>query len=955
MSAVLIVSVVTACNDYQKETQFRQLSAANDDVDVLCVRDGKMVQINVKDIVVGDVITLETGESVPCDGVLITSDGLAVDESALTGEPEDVDKAAVIDNDDVIASSATSTPVTRRSSLTRSKVDPFVLSGCTVTAGTGTFIATSVGANSQWGIIKAHLEEEQDQTPLQEKLDAMANAIGNVGIASAIATFIAMMVMKLYVKPAYLDEVGVFAHALEAFIIGVTIVVVAVPEGLPLSVTIALAYSTKKMLEDQNLIRVLAACETMGNATNICSDKTGTLTENRMTVVKGLFANVYHGDTAPEHKSVCIDSSVSNTSKEIILQAIATCSTANILENATDPDHPTIVGNKTEAALLLLAKSSFFHNDGFFARRQAAKFGQRGGSRLFPFSSKRKRMSVLVKDELVSSNSSSSSSPSNSWTLYHKGAGEIVLKDCTSYLAADGSIQPMTDTKRTELLNTIQSFASEALRCVAISHRSNVEKIVESDPFMMTAEECAEHCENNMVLDALVGIVDPLRQDVVEAVKTCQGAGIVVRMVTGDNLDTAKAIAKQAGILTKDGISMIGEDFRKMTPAQLDQVLPRLQVLARSSPEDKHILVQRLNGALIPKTEEEWNERHPGKNFAKQKDLLLPGYYDEWAVSRNGVGEVVGVTGDGTNDGPALKAADVGLSMGISGTDVAKNASDIIIMDDKFSSIVKAVLWGRSVFDNIRKFLQFQLTVNVVALTITFLSAVAGYKPPLNAIMMLWVNLIMDTMGALALGTEPPGDDLLNRRSYKRDASLISLPMWRNILIQASYQLGLLIFLLNKGPEIFGCEDGSTHHFTIIFTAFVFCQVFNEFNAREIGDVFDPFKNLNKSPMFLLVVVFTVIAQYGIVEYGGDFTQTTHLTMEEWKTTFLLGAVSIPVGFLMRLVPVNEDPESFAGDVVDSVSTKKDSSSNTENIVNLIKVLVVPVVLAIAYNTYIEQ
>ncbi len=389
-----------------------------------------------------------------------------------------------------------------------------------------------------------------------------------------------------------------------------------------------------------------------------------------------------------------------------------------------------------------------------------------------------------------------------------------------------------------------------------------------------------------------------------------------------------------------------------MTPAELDAVLPHLQVLARSSPEDKHILVQRLNGALIPKTEEEWKQAHPGRNFMKEKDILLPGYYDEWAASRNGVGEVVGVTGDGTNDGPALKAADVGLSMGLSGTDVAKNASDIIIMDDKFSSIVKAVLWGRSVFDNIRKFLQFQLTVNVVALTVTFLSAVAGYKPPLNAIMMLWVNLIMDTMGALALATEPPGADLLNRHSYKRDASLISLPMWRNIFVQASYQLGLLTFLLKRGPEIFGCEDGSNHHFTIIFTAFVFCQVFNEFNAREIGDVFNPFKNLHQSPMFLVVIIFTIIAQYVIVEFGGDFTQTTHLSLDEWRITFLLGAGSIPVGFIMRLIPVSEDPDSFAGSMDDVV--RKSQVSNMQNVANFVKVLALPVLVAFVYNKYIE-
>lgn len=392
---------------------------------------------------------------------------------------------------------------------------------------------------------------------------------------------------------------------------------------------------------------------------------------------------------------------------------------------------------------------------------------------------------------------------------------------------------------------------------------------------------------------------------------------------------------------------MIGEDFRKLTPAQLDEVLPRLQVLARSSPEDKHMLVQRLNGGLMPDNEQDWLEVHPGKDYATQRDLLLPGYKEEWAESRHGVGEVVGVTGDGTNDGPALKAADVGLSMGLSGTDVAKKASDIIIMDDRFSSIVKAVLWGRSVFDNIRKFLQFQLTVNIVALTITFLSAIAGYKPPLNAVMMLWVNLIMDTMGALALGTEPPRMELLDRRPYRRDASLVSRPMWRNIFVQATYQLALLVFLLNKGPAMFNCEDGSSHHFTILFNAFVFCQVFNEFNAREIGDLFDPLRSLSQSPMFLMVIFFTVIAQWCIVEYGGDFTQTYPLTLDEWKITASLGAISLPLGWVMRQIPVQEDPESFAG-----LGGKK--IKKRTNVLRLLLLALAPVLVAIIYQMYWE-
>lgn len=263
-------------------------------------------------------------------------------------------------------------------------------------------------------------------------------------------------------------------------------------------------------------------------------------------------------------------------------------------------------------------------------------------------------------------------------------------------------------------------------------------------------------------------------------------------------------------------------------------------------------------------------------------------------------------------------------------------------------NVFRAVLWGRSVFDNIRKFLQFQLTVNVVALTITFLSAVAGYKPPLNAVMMLWVNLIMDTMGALALGTEPPSAELLDRRPYKRDASLISRVMWRNILIQSTFQLGLLVFLLSRGPAMFGCEDGSTHHFTIIFNAFVFCQVFNEFNAREIGDVFNPFKKLNRSPMFLMVIVFTVVAQWAIVEYGGDFTQTYPLTFDEWKVTSLLGALSIPFGFVMRQIPIDEDPASFAG--IGELPTSKNFTISLQTLF----IILIPVLVGICYELVLE-
>jgi calcium-translocating P-type ATPase len=511
LAACLIVSVVTAINDYQKESQFRELSAANDEVDVVVVRSGQFQSIPVGQIVVGDLVCLEAGDAIPCDGVLVNYDGLDVDESALTGEPEDINKDA--------------------------DSDPFLLSGCTAIAGSGRYVATAVGKNSQWGVIKSHLEKEQEETPLQEKLDDMAAMIGYVGMAAAAATFVAMMGIKIFVDPEYLKDVSVFKHALDAFIIGVTIVVVAVPEGLPLAVTISLAYSTKQMLKDQNLIRHLAACETMGNATNICSDKTGTLTENRMTVVRGIFANV--------RDSVCKKPlKISSAAMDTILEGFACCSTAKILPPAPAKEgdqnydtRPQLIGSKTEAAMLLLAQSEWGSNDDTDKRRNEANFGKEGGSRLFPFSSKRKRMTVLVNKGR------------SNWTMYHKGAAEIILNNCTKYLDIDGNEQPLTAEKREYFEGVIQEFAEDALRCIAACHRSNIHKVVKnvSD---ITLAQCEQKLENEMCLDALVGIADPLRVDVIGAVSTCQKAGIFVRMVTGDNLETARAIAKQAGILT---------------------------------------------------------------------------------------------------------------------------------------------------------------------------------------------------------------------------------------------------------------------------------------------------------------------------------------------------------------------------------------------------------------------
>ncbi|CAM9918584.1 unnamed protein product [Pylaiella littoralis] len=870
LCAVLVVAVVTATNDYSKDEQFRALNAVKDDVNVQVVRAGEILEMSTRQLLVGDVVLLEAGDKIPADGVLTQGDDVSVNESSLTGEAEDVRKGTGKDE------------------------DVFLLSGCTLTSGRATMMAIAVGAESRWGRIKAKLQEEPSDTPLQEKLDAMAAMIGYVGMACAAATFVATMCVYFtthrVVESAHLGERvdTLFENVLHSFVLSVTIVVVAVPEGLPLAVTISLAYSTSKMLKDNNLIRVLAACETMGNATNICSDKTGTLTENRMTVVEGWFAGEHSEDGSPRV--------VEGLAADSICEGISVNTTARLTKD--EDGAMAVVGNKTEGALLALVGEL---EQNYWELRVQRMVASRG-DRLFPFSSHRKRMTALIHGGV--------GGDADGQRVYSKGAAEIVLASCTHQTTASGKVVPITARDRKALVALIENYGDKALRAVGLAHRN----IPEAEISARTELLAPEDLEHDLVLDAIVGIKDPLRADVKHAVAQCQVAGIMVRMVTGDNIATAKAIATECGIFDPGyGFALEGPDFRKMTPAQLDEMLPRLQVLARSSPDDKHLLVTRLNGIALPRGRDEWEELHPELDWEADRDSTLPGHWDEWVASRPDGGEVVGATGDGTNDAPALKTADVGLSMGLSGTDVAKDASDIVIMDDKFSSIVKAVLWGRSVFDNIRKFLQFQLTVNVVALTLTFLSAVSGYEPPLNAVMMLWVNLIMDTMGALALGTEPPTLALLRRRPYKRNASLINRIMWRHIAVQAIYQLVLLTWLLLAGADFFGVPDGSPKHFTIVFNAFVFCQIFNEFNARSITNSWNIVKGL-RNPMFLGVIVFTVLAQFLIVQEGGSFTRTEDLNREEWATTVLMGAAVLPLGVVMRFLPPTiEGERNFAG------------------------------------------
>lgn len=958
LMAVFIVACVTAGNNYSKELQFRALEKSSQRDDRCSVlRDKQFHRINPDDLVVGDIVVLQAGDSVPADCIIIDDFAVSSNESSLTGEPEDIKK--------------------------RKDGDPFLLSSCLVTEAEDKVkcVVIGIGTHSQWGKIKANLVTETSNTPLQDKLEDMAGLIGYIGMGASLSTFIAL------VASIWLRHHGhhVLDHFIESFIIAVTIIVVAIPEGLPLAVTLSLAYSTTKMYQDQCFIRVLAACETMGNATNLCSDKTGTLTENRMTVVEAWIGDKKYNQT--EFANCSVDTSI----KQMVCENACINRVAYLTHtdnNGVPLNRPIVIGNKTEGALLVMA-----FDWGYECEEVKSTLFNEHRDKIFSFNSNKKRSTALIHRS------------DGSVRLYVKGAPEWILADCTAYTQSSGSPAPMTTSKKHEIENYISQMSNNARRTLCLAHKD----FTSASQLPSNWKESPPD-NSSLVCDCVVGIIDPLRSDVHEAVVTAQRAGVTVRMVTGDNIHTASAIAKQCGILTEGGMALEGPAFRNMTPAQVDAVLPKLQVLARSSPEDKFLLVTRLNGYGLPSTEEEWYEKHkdkPGISWIRDRDRLLPGYKEEWERTRTDGGEVVGVTGDGTNDAPALKAADVGLAMGITGTKVAQSASDIVILDDKFSSIVRAIMWGRSVYDNIRKFLQFQLTVNVVALTIVFVGAVAGFDPPLNTVMMLWVNLIMDTMGALALGTEQPTQALLQRRPYKRTAPLISKPMWRNIVCQAILQVSMLLFLLFKGYEYFGvnkgdwcsqwdapdvnavvswdpqtgdlynnlqheincasfnyycndhdgecydafhtspkgfsfsfdelngfnskcsveCVQKSYVHTTIIFNAFVFCQLFNEFNARNLFDELNMFSGLQHNPIFILVLFITVICQYIIVTFGGEFTRTSPLTQEQWLATILFGLSAFPVGLLMRFIPVKEDENDFFYDTTGISNAFNDSGS----------------------------
>nr|NP_001188515.1 plasma membrane calcium ATPase, isoform P [Drosophila melanogaster]ADV37599.1 plasma membrane calcium ATPase, isoform P [Drosophila melanogaster] len=912
--SVIVVVIVTAFNDYSKERQFRGLqNRIEGEHKFSVIRGGEVCQISVGDILVGDIAQVKYGDLLPADGCLIQSNDLKVDESSLTGESDHVKKGP--------------------------DVDPMVLSGTHVMEGSGKMVVTAVGVNSQAGIIftllgaavdeqeaeikkmkkgendgrsqikgsqapsqretvtseitksesegnhlpqssssgAAETGHKKEKSVLQAKLTKLAIQIGYAGSTIAVLTVI-ILIIQFCIKTFVIDEKpwkNTYANNLvKHLIIGVTVLVVAVPEGLPLAVTLSLAYSVKKMMKDNNLVRHLDACETMGNATAICSDKTGTLTTNRMTVVQSYICEKLCKvlptlSDIPQHVGNLITMGIS----------VNSAYTSNIMAGHNPGDLPIQVGNKTECALL-----GFVQGLGVKYQSIRDEITEDKFTRVYTFNSVRKSMGTVIPR------------PNGGYRLYTKGASEIIMKKCAFIYGHEGTLEKFTRDMQERLIReVIEPMACDGLRTISVAYRDFVPGKAAINEVHIDGEPNWDDEENimtNLTCLCVVGIEDPVRPEVPDAIRKCQRAGITVRMVTGDNINTARSIASKCGILrpNDDFLILEGKEFNRrirdsngdIQQHLIDKVWPKLRVLARSSPTDKYTLVK----GIIDST-----------------------------VSENR--EVVAVTGDGTNDGPALKKADVGFAMGIAGTDVAKEASDIILTDDNFSSIVKAVMWGRNVYDSIAKFLQFQLTVNVVAVIVAFIGACAVQDSPLKAVQMLWVNLIMDTLASLALATEFPTPDLLLRKPYGRTKPLISRTMMKNILGQALYQLIIIFGLLFVGDVILDIESGRgqelnagpTQHFTIIFNTFVMMTLFNEINARKIHGQRNVIEGLLTNPIFYTIWIFTMISQVLIIQYGKMAFSTKALTLDQWLWCIFFGIGTLVWGQLITSVPTRKLPK----------------------------------------------
>ncbi len=803
--AIMLASCVGFFFEVKANRSFDILNTVNDDVPVTVVRNGRITEVPKKEVVVGDIVMLATGEEIPADGRLLEAVSLQVNESTLTGEP-------------VIGKT------TREEEFDAEATYPsnVVMRGTVVVDGHGVMAVEKVGDATGYGKVYegAQIDSHID-TPLQIQLKGLAGVISKAGYTVAAATFMALTA-KLFMGGADYSWMELVSHLLNFFMVAVTLIVVSVPEGLPMSVTLSLALSMNRMLKANNLVRKMHACETMGAATVICTDKTGTLTQNRMQVHETKFYNLAGQKLGDD------------TLSRLIKEGIAVNSTANL---EREGDKAKALGNPTEAALLLWLDAQGV--DYMSLREAAPVVGQ------LAFSTERKYMATVVDSPLLGKK-----------VLYVKGAPEIVLSNCKR-VAMDGGYMPV-ETARPAIEGQLSVYQDMAMRTLGFACR-----ILDDDADVFSYTD--GHLDKDMDLTyvGIVAISDPVRPDVPAAVQSCMDAGISVKIVTGDTPGTAREVGRQIGIWKPEDTDrniIAGPAFEALGDEEALERVFDLKIVCRARPTDKQRLVQMLQRK----------------------------------------GAVVAVTGDGINDAPALKAAQVGLSMG-DGTSVAKEASDITILDNSFGSITRAVMWGRSLYRNIQRFLLFQLTINVAACLIELLGSLIGTESPLTITQMLWVNLIMDTFAAGALASLPPNEKVMKdkpRKSGKDGDFIITRPMARRIFgVGAIFVVILMGLLLH-----FHVSNGlSPRDLSLFFTFFVMLQFWNLFNVKAFMDGSSAFARLGACKSFLFVAFLILAGQYLIVTFGGSMFNVVPLSWQDWGIIVGSSSLVLWIGEIARL------------------------------------------------------
>lgn len=755
--AISLSVVITVVMEGRSAKAFEALSKFGDEIQVRCIREGTVCLLPQKEIVAGDILCLETGDKIPADGRLVESVSLQVNESALTGESVPVHKDAAVHI------TAEKTPVAERVNM--------LYSGCFITGGSGKMVVSDVGDHTQFGRIARELSAvDNSSTPLQEKMARLGKRITILGASAAAVVFVIQVVLFVLNGTASLDTIS------EAFITSIVLIVAAVPEGLPTIVAVSLAVNIIKMSKQNALVKKMIACETVGCINVICSDKTGTLTENRMTVTQVFTQDAFVAPEALDHERLLKNFCLNGTAEVSFEQA-----------------QPEFIGNPTECALLVAARKA--GTDYHLLRKVETTVLTE------PFSSETKTMTTVLKE-------------ADGYTAYIKGSPEKVLSFCA-----------MGQAQKAQVEQEMFQCQKQACRVLAFAHQT----------FVQAPE--APLALSGMVFDGFVAITDPLRSDVKAAVERCRSAGIDLKMLTGDNLVTACAIARDLDMLDDDFLAVEAAKIEELDDEQLAEILPRIRVIARSTP----VVKMRVVNALKAK------------------------------------GNVVAVTGDGINDAPAIKHADVGVAMGISGTEVSKEASDIVLLDDSFSTIVKAVQWGRGIYDNFQRFIQFQLTVNLSSVIVVLASILSGFAAPFTALQLLWINIIMDGPPALTLGLEPIRGDLMDRLPTRRDASIVSRAMLSRIAIN-----GVFISAVFMAQHWFNFLGGTEAQLpTILFTLFVVFQLFNAFNSRELGNT-SILRNIASNKLMLGVFALTFALQFVITQFAGPFFGTVPLSGLLW-------------------------------------------------------------------------